>query len=195
MVGWWVLALLFHSETLLWLSLSVQTLAVPHLATPNSRTNLLYPHRKLGRTFPRPHIIFYSWHDYGNTPWNWRPWSLPCGSTPPLLSSLWPGIHPHYSVGIDPVKIPVNTMGGFNHDPPASGLFNHGSTETLLNSKALRLPKRRGEKFPDCSPDLIPLHMERILVWLNFMRWLSYTNKNMGNCSANLDRYLGPCTG
>lgn len=85
--------------------------------------------------------------------------------------------------------------GGFNHDPPASGLFNHGSTETLLNSKTLRLPKRRGEKFPDCSPDLIPLHMECVLVWLNFMRWLSYTNKNMGNCSANLDRYLGPCTG
>lgn len=30
---------------------------------------------------------------------------------PPLLNSLWPGIHPHYSVGVDPVKIPVNTMG------------------------------------------------------------------------------------
>lgn len=144
MVGWWVLALLFHSETLLWLSLSAQTLALPHPATPSSRTNLLYPHRKLGRTFPRPHIIFYSWYDYSNSPWNRCPWSLPFDSPPPLLNSLWPGIHPHYSVGADPVKIPMNTMGGFNHDPPASGLFNHGSTETLLNSKTLRLPKRRG---------------------------------------------------
>lgn len=54
--------------------------------------------------------------------------------------------------------------GGFNDDLPASGLLNHGSNETLLNSNTLGLPKRRGKKLPDCSPDLIPLHMERALV-------------------------------
>lgn len=82
---------------------------------PSSSTqftaNLLYPHRKLGRTFSRPHTILYSWHDYSNTSWHCRAWSLPFGSPPPLLNSLWPAIHPHYSVGAYLVKILVNTMG------------------------------------------------------------------------------------
>lgn len=78
-VGWWVLALLFHSKTLQWLPLSSQALALPHSATPHSHTNLLYPHRKPGETFSLPRTILYSWHNYGNAPLKLTP----------LVSLLW----------------------------------------------------------------------------------------------------------
>lgn len=160
----WVLALLFHSETLQWLPLSSQALVLPHPATPHSHANLLSPHRKPGRTFSRPHTILISWHDYGKTPWNWRPWALPPSSEFTLTRDP-----PTLLCGSRSSQDTSEYHGGFNDDLPASGLLNHGSNETLLNSNTLGLPKRRGKNSP-IAPQ-IWFHCTWSMPWYDLTSW------------------------